>query len=223
MELFVLLDETYDLGLVDDKSFLTRVLPLVTGSLLNFVGNCLTEGLTWAESKTRLLEDYFPYFVRERLIRERVVFNLHQQEQPLRQYIQQIFRVAKFLKYPASEEQLVDRVIMNFHPSVSAHTGLLDRPKSLKELLRVVGLIEEKAAITRERFASRAAPPGPRRNHNERLRSPRHTPTPGDNVGVGRCWNCGQQGHLRRNCPGGTARSGNGPAPGGQGTPGQEC
>jgi hypothetical protein len=78
MELFVQLDETCELGLVDDKVFLARILPLVSGSLLNFVGSCLREGLTWAESKARLLADYFPYFVRERLIREKIVFNFHQ-------------------------------------------------------------------------------------------------------------------------------------------------
>jgi hypothetical protein len=46
MELFVQLDETYELGLVDDKNFLTQILPLVSGSLLNFVGRCLRDGLT---------------------------------------------------------------------------------------------------------------------------------------------------------------------------------
>jgi hypothetical protein len=62
-----------------------------------------------------------------------------------------MFRAAKFLEYQATEEQVVDRVIMNLHPSISAHAVLLDRPKSLADLYRVVGLIEEKASITRER------------------------------------------------------------------------
>jgi hypothetical protein len=151
MELWVRLDETYELRLAEDKIFLTRILPLFSGSLLVFVGTCLREGLTWSQSKARLLASYFPYFVRERLIREKIVFNFHKEKQPLRPYIEQMFRAAKFLEYQATEEQVVDRVIMNLHPSISAHAVLLDRPKSLSDLYRVVGLIEEKASITRKR------------------------------------------------------------------------
>jgi hypothetical protein len=46
---------------------------------------------------------------------------------------------------------LVERVVMNLHPSTFVHTSLLDRPKSLVELNRIVGLIEEKSSIARER------------------------------------------------------------------------
>jgi hypothetical protein len=68
--LFEKLGEVQALGLVDDRTFLVRILPLVTGSLLKFVGNCLAEKLSWVESKARLLADYFLYIVRERLIRD---------------------------------------------------------------------------------------------------------------------------------------------------------
>jgi hypothetical protein len=151
MALFVWLDETYELGLVDDRTFITRILLLLVGSLLAFVGNCLQEGCTWAACKARLLEDYFPYFVRERLIQKKIVFNLHSETQPVRQYIEQIFRVAKFLQYHATEDQLVARVVMNFHATVSPHATFLERPKSLKDLYRTVGLLEERASITQER------------------------------------------------------------------------
>ena len=62
------------------------------------------------------------------------LFYFHKERQPLRQYIEGVFRTAKFLNYQETEEQLVDRVVMNLHPSTSVHTALLDRPRSLKDL-----------------------------------------------------------------------------------------
>jgi hypothetical protein len=94
------------------------------------------------------LTTFFPYFVREKLIRDLIVFNFHQEAQSLRIYIDDVFKAAKFLQYDASEEQLVDRVLMNLHPAVLAQSSILDRPRSCKELLQVVGLIEERAAVT---------------------------------------------------------------------------
>jgi len=71
------------------------------------------------------------------------VFYFHKERQPLHQYIERDFRTAKFLNYQATEEQLVDRVVMNLYPSFSVNTALLDNPRPLKNLYRVVGLIEE--------------------------------------------------------------------------------
>jgi len=68
MQVFVRLDEIYEVGLVDDRTFVTRILPLVSGSLLTFIGGCLQEGSSWAENKAQILERYFPYFERDRLI-----------------------------------------------------------------------------------------------------------------------------------------------------------
>jgi len=44
MQLFVRLDEVHSLGLVEDGIFITRILPLVSGSLLSFLGDCLRVG-----------------------------------------------------------------------------------------------------------------------------------------------------------------------------------
>jgi hypothetical protein len=38
MDLFVRLDEIYELGLVEDRAFIMRILPLLSGSVLSFVG-----------------------------------------------------------------------------------------------------------------------------------------------------------------------------------------
>jgi hypothetical protein len=110
MRLFIRLGEVYDLGLVVNRIFMMRILPLVTGSLLRFVGDCLGGGGSWADCKTCLLEEYFLYFVRERLTRDLIVFNFQREGQPLRRYIEQIFQTAGFLRYNVTESQLVDRV-----------------------------------------------------------------------------------------------------------------
>ena len=143
MNLFVRLDEIYELGLVEGRIFIIRILALLSGSVLVFVGNSLREGNSWAACKANLLEKNFPYFVRGSLVRERIMFYFHKERQPLREYIERVFRTSKFLNYQATEEQLVDRVVMNFYPSISVNTAFLDRPRPLKDLYRVVGLIEE--------------------------------------------------------------------------------
>jgi len=72
------LDEIHGLGLADDKTFVIRILPLLTGTVLRFFGECLRNGRSWEQCKHELLCEFFPYFVRERLIRYHVVFNFHQ-------------------------------------------------------------------------------------------------------------------------------------------------
>jgi hypothetical protein len=64
-------------------------------------------------------------------------------------YIEQMFRTAEFLEY-AGEQQLMDGIIMNFHPSILAQAAL-DRPRTLKEFYQVVGSIEVKFSVSKER------------------------------------------------------------------------
>jgi hypothetical protein len=61
-----------------------------------------------------------------------IVFNFQGEGQPLRAYVDQVFRTAGFLEYHASEQQLVDRIVMSFHPNILAHAAFLDKPRSLK-------------------------------------------------------------------------------------------
>jgi hypothetical protein len=65
--------------------------------------------------------------------------------------IEQIYQAAGFLRYEGTEQQLVDSVVMNFHPGILSQAALLDRPRSLKELYLVVAVIEEKCSVARER------------------------------------------------------------------------
>jgi hypothetical protein len=44
LHFFVKIGEIYELGLVDDRVFITRLLPFVPGGLLQFLGACLREG-----------------------------------------------------------------------------------------------------------------------------------------------------------------------------------
>jgi hypothetical protein len=104
LRLFVRLGEVYDLGLVDDSTFIIRIMPLVFGSLLKFLGDCLHEGVSRAVHKSQLLNVYFLYFGRERLIHGLIVFNFQGEGQPLRRYIEQIFQAADFLRYEATEQ-----------------------------------------------------------------------------------------------------------------------
>jgi len=225
LRFFVKVGEIHDLGLVSDRVFITRILPFVPGGLLQFLGSCLREGSSWAVCKAQLLDEYFPHFVRERLIRDLIVFNFHGEGQSMRVYFDQVFQAAEFLQYEATEPQLVDRVVMNLHPQVLSQAAFLEKPRSRKDLYRLAGLIEEKFSVLKER--GRLGPEVTRGAPNSsggggRPRDDRGNPR-GPERGSVRCWECGQQGHVRRSCPGRNAPSGNGQRPGGRWVPGQRC
>jgi hypothetical protein len=201
--LFATLGEIYDLKLVDNRVFMSRIMPFLTGSLLKFLGDCLREGNSWAECKSRLLENYFPGFVKERLIRDLIMCNLHTEGQPVRAYVDQIFQAAEFLCYGATEQQLVDRVVMNLHPCVLGQATLLDRPRSLNELRGLLVQIEERCAVAHERQQVAREPPvgrsagvGP--GINSRVEARGKGKFAGAPV---KCWGCGRPGHLRSHCP----------------------
>ena len=84
------------------------------GRFAEVLGDCWREGSGWVECKARLLEEYFPYFVRESLVRDLIVFNFQNEGQSMREYIEHVFRAAGFLGYNANKQQEVDRIIMNF-------------------------------------------------------------------------------------------------------------
>jgi len=138
---------------------------------------------------------------------------------PVREFIDQVFAAARILEYEATEQELVDRVIMNFHPSVLAQSALVDRPHSRKELYEVVGIIEEKWAVTRERERTQVL-----------LQERTVQESPGKESGRNgastsrpiKCWECGRLGHVQRFCRSKRGQSGNGQAPGGSRNPGHQ-
>ena len=150
MNFFVRLGEIHSLDLVGDECFITRIFPLVPRGLLQLLAECWRDKADWAICKVRVLEGYFPYFVRERLVRNLIVFNFHESGQSIRAYIDRVFQ-AEFLQYEASEAQLVERIVTNFHPDILRQAAFLDKPTTRKELRRVIGLVEERIAIAAER------------------------------------------------------------------------
>jgi hypothetical protein len=116
---------------------------------------------------------------------------------------------------------------MNFHPSILAHATFLERPRSRKELLRVVGLIEERAAIVkgvRERERERSRPPVSRVGKVPAWNESRGVPARSRQTASGplKCWGCGQSGHFRRDCRRDSASPGDGQSPGGRQAPGRK-
>jgi len=145
------LDEYHALGLVEDRTFVIRALPKFTGAVLRFFGECLRSQDGWHSCKTKLLKEFFPLFIRERLIRDLIVFNFHGEGQPLRDYVNRVFLAAEFLGYEAGEEQIVSRILMNLHPSVLAHAAFLDRPRTRGQLFNAISMVEEKLFVLKER------------------------------------------------------------------------
>ena len=133
-----------------------------------------------------------------------------------------MFQAAEFLKYGATEEQLIERVVMNLHPDILNNAAFLEKPRTRRELYRVIGLLEERFSVQEERerlgrIGNRASEglssPG------DFPHSPRRKPR-GPGQGQIRCWDCGQMGHVRSGCPAQNTSSGNGPRPGARAVPG---
>ena len=119
--------------------------------MLRFFGDFLRNGKNWGQCKSELVKEFFPLFVLEMLIRDLIVFNFHNEGQPLREYVDQVFAASKILEYKAGEQQLVDRIVMNLNPSILAHATFLERPRSRRQLTNAIGLIEEKLSVLNER------------------------------------------------------------------------
>jgi hypothetical protein len=164
------------------------------------------------------LEEFFTFIVREKLIRELIVFKFHSKEVPLRTYIDEIVVAAEFLNYHGTESELVDRILMNLHPDILAQSAFMQRPSSFHELHKLAGHVEEKLAVEVERqranvdriVASGAEPVPPvvaRYREGQlslELSSRRNF----------KCWKCGKTGHLQRACRVKISFSGNGQRPG---------
>jgi hypothetical protein len=68
--------------------------------------------------------------------------------------VEQVFQAANFLQYGATESELVDRILMNLHPSIQKMAAFLNKPSYRKELDQLVGQLEEKSVVIEERQPS---------------------------------------------------------------------
>ena len=121
---------------------------------MTFLGECIRHGDSWEQCKACVLKKYFPFFVREKMIRELVVFHFQERDDPLREFIKEVVDAAEFLQYSASEGEIVERILMNLHPNILAQAAFLPRHGSYRELRDIVSLIEERLAVLTERQRS---------------------------------------------------------------------
>jgi hypothetical protein len=130
--------------------------------------------------------------------------------------VEQIFRATEFLEYGGSEQQLIDRIVMNLHLSMLAHAAFIDRPQST-ELYNSIGVIEERSSVIEERWTreevARSLSVGQMAACHVSCFTPRRVRPLG--AGLPKCWGCGQSGHVRRDCPRKSLVSGNRSLPGG--------
>jgi len=83
------LDEIHTLGLMDDNMFIVCILPLLSGVVLRFVGDCTRDGRNWEQCRSELLKEFFPHFVRQKRIRDQINFH---EGQSLCEYVDSVCR-----------------------------------------------------------------------------------------------------------------------------------
>jgi len=130
LKFFVDLKAIYELNLVPDSVFLMRLLMKVQGSLLTFVGECIRHRHSWQQRKVRVLKEYFPLFIREKMIQELVLFHFQERGCPLRVFIKEVVDATEFLQYCASEGERVERILVNLQLEILAQAAFLPRPGS---------------------------------------------------------------------------------------------
>jgi hypothetical protein len=114
----------------------------------------------------------------------------------------EVIDAAEFLQYQGTEEEIVERILMNLHPEILAQATLLPRPNSYRELRNIVGLIEERMAVSRERQRSGAGYSTQKFENSSQGRDRQRAST-GTSQQASRgpkCWNCNRWGHLQKNC-----------------------
>ena len=146
LKFFVELKAIYELNLVPENMFLMRFVNLLWGvhKTWRFVG----------AMQSPCVEKYFPLFVREKMIRELIVFHFQERECQLREFIKEVVDAAEFLQYRASEGEILGRIWMNLHKDILVQAAFLPKPSSYRELRDIVGLIEENMAVWTERQRS---------------------------------------------------------------------
>jgi len=124
--------------------------------------------------------------------------------------VNKVFAAVGFLQYEAVEEELVGPIVMNLHPTFLAHAAFLERPRSRKDLIYAVGLIEERFSVLTERKRAQSTVAMSSGSSFRSQESSRNVPR---DRNFRRCWNCGRAGHLRRDCRRQSPPSGNGQSP----------
>jgi hypothetical protein len=113
-----------------------------------------------------------------------------------------MINAANFLRFSATVEEIVDRILMNLHPDVLTHAASLPCPTFYHQSSEMVGHVEEKMAVQRERQMTRAE------HANCKLAvAVAVVSEPSESTAVWNflghrsrgCWRCGQLGHLARN------------------------
>jgi len=189
----------YDLKLVPDNVFWMRLLPKVRGRLLTFFGQSMKNGESWDVCKTRLLREYFPLFVKEKMIRELVVLNFQKKGRPIREFIKEVTDATEILQYNASEADVVERVLMNLHPDILAQAALLPRPNSFQEL-RNTGLMEERLALLTERQCPEVRATGDRFSLGSDRQRGSAVSNQQANRGGPKYWKWNRWGHFQNDC-----------------------
>jgi len=159
---------------------------------------------SWNVCKTRLLREYFPLFVKEKIISELVVFNLQEKGRPIREFIKEVIDAAEFLQCNASEAEVVERVLMYLHPEILAQAALLPRSVSFRELRNTVGLIEERMTVLAERQRPEVRATGAqgfdRFSRGSDKQKGSAVSSQQANRGETKYWKCNRWGHFQKDC-----------------------
>lgn len=211
-----------------DADILEGILPFTSPPLSQSVQQALSSSGSFDDFHRSALQ-LFPPLMGRRLCHS-LVDRFQKEGESFADFIHDISLMARCVRDPRSEAEIVDIIISNMHPATGAYFTFQSRPTTFADLIKLSQIAQDRTFAESQRKDSRpffkssvVNRPGVSSFSNNRqgihaVNHPPSVPTdfslppPGFNAvnqnisaskpsGNASCWTCGEKGHTSRTCP----------------------
>lgn len=182
---------------MSDRALMGLIAPSCRKPLGDKLLECLKKNASFDDFHEEALNFFVPFRVMEQL-RVRRVFRPQSHSESLSQYVGDIRTVGRVLRLSMSENQMVDIVLQGLNPEERSRLVFAPRPVSFADLERLAILSRSVQAADFQRSQEMGYLPQP---VPRPAVVPPVRPSAGRERGSPTCFECGQMGHIKANCP----------------------